>query len=69
MATVHQLHPRVRFDHDILWTVVIDPPHQPRALYSTTSRDLAEVYLRGLWFNNPLAAQYAYILPPAQNVA
>jgi hypothetical protein len=42
----------------------MDPPGRMRALYSTSTRELAEVYLRGLRANNPAVAASAYILPP-----
>jgi hypothetical protein len=53
-----------RLDHPTQWTVVMDPPGRMRALYSTSTRELAEVYLRGLRANNPAVAASAYILPP-----
>jgi hypothetical protein len=67
MATWHQLQAKgVKLYHETDWTVVIDPPHQLRALYRTSSKQLAEVYLRNLKANNPGAAQHAYILKPAR---
>lgn len=64
MATWHQSKAPVRLSHPTQWTVVIDPPHQMRALMSFTTKALAEVYMRGLQANNPHAAQFAYILAP-----
>lgn len=52
--------------HSTEWTVVIDPPGQMRALYRTSTKQLAEVYMRNLRDNNPGAAAHAYILPPAK---
>lgn len=66
MATWHQEQRPVKLYHETEWTVVIDPPNQMRALYRASSRDLAEVYLRGLKANNPGAAAHAYILKPAK---
>lgn len=64
MATWHQQKRPVTLQHDTDWTVVIDPPHQCRALYRTGTRELAEVYMRNLRTNNPSAAAHAYVLPP-----
>lgn len=69
MATWHQQQRPTQLWHATEWTVVIDPPHQMRALYRTSSRDLAEVYMRGLKENNPHAAAFSYILPPRANGA
>jgi hypothetical protein len=66
MATWHQQQRSVRLYHETEWTVVIDPPHQMRALMTFRDRDLAEVYMRNLRANNPGAAQHAYILKPAK---
>lgn len=66
MATWHQERNQVKLFHDSQWTVVIDPPNQMRALYRTSTKELAEVYLRGLKANNPRVAQFAYILKPAK---
>jgi len=66
MATWHQLQRPVKLYHETDWTVVIDPPNQMRALYRTSSKELAEVYMRNLRANNPGAAQHAYILKPAK---
>jgi hypothetical protein len=38
-----------------------------RALMCFTTRDLAEVYMRGLKANNPGAAQHSYILKPEKD--
>jgi len=65
MATWHQQQSKVRLFHPTQWTVVIDPPNQMRALYCTSTKALAEVYLRGLKANNPSAAAHSYILKPA----
>ena len=65
MATWHQQQVSVRLWHPTEWTVVIDPPNQMRALYTTSTKALAECYLRNLKANNPGAAKHAYILPPA----
>jgi hypothetical protein len=64
MATWHQLQRPVQLYHETKWTVVIDPPNDSAALMCFSTRDLAEVYMRGLKDNNPGAARYAYILPP-----
>lgn len=65
MATWHQQQRPTQLWHATEWTVVIDPPNQMRGLYRTSTKDLADVYMRGLKANNPGAAQHAYILPPA----
>jgi hypothetical protein len=69
MATWHQQqadkrNPPRSLAHATDYTVVIDPPGQMRALYSCSTRELADVYMRGLKANNPGAAKHAYILPP-----
>lgn len=64
MATWHQLQNPVPLFHHTDWTVVIDPPHNTRALMRFSTRALAEKYMRDLRFNNPAAATYAYILRP-----
>lgn len=64
MATWHQERHPVRLWHPTLWIVVIDPPGQMRALVTFSSRELAEVYMRGLRENNPGAARHSYILKP-----
>jgi hypothetical protein len=66
MATWHQRQRPVRYWSETEWTVVVDPPNQMTYLYRTSSRDLAEVYIRGLKANNPGAAAHAYILNPFQ---
>ncbi len=70
MATWHQQQADKRnpttFFHAIEWTVVIDPPNQMRALVRFSSKNLAEVYMRGLKENNPGAHQHSYILRPAK---
>ena len=69
MSTWHQQqadkHHPVRLYHATEWTVVIDPPHRMRALYRTSTKVLAEVYMRNLKANDPGAFHHAYILPPA----
>ena len=69
MATWHQEQADKRNSprllHETDWTVVIDPPNQMRALYRTSSKANAEVYMCGLKEHNAGAARYAYILPPA----
>lgn len=52
--------------HATEWTVVIDPPHQMRALMRFSSKNLADVYMRNLKHNNPGAAAHAYILRPSR---
>jgi hypothetical protein len=66
MATWHQQQRPVKLYHPTQWTVVIDPPNEMRALYCTSTKELAEVYMRNLKANNPGAAQHAYILPPVK---
>lgn len=66
MSTWHQDQRPVKLWHETEWTVVIDPPNQMRALYRCSSKDLADVYVRGLKANNPGAAAHAYILKPAK---
>jgi hypothetical protein len=66
MATWHQQQHPVRLWHETDWTVVIDPPNECRGLYRTSTRELAEVYLRNLKANNPRVFPYAYILKPAK---
>jgi hypothetical protein len=67
MATWHQQQRPVKLYHPTQWTVVIDQPNQMRALMCFTTRDLAEVYMRGLKANNPGAAQHSYILKPVKD--
>ena len=64
MSTWHQDQRPVQLFHKTDWTVVIDPPNQMMALYRTSTKQLAEVYLRGLKANNPGAALHSYILKP-----
>ena len=64
MSTWHQQQHPVRLYHPTQWTVVIDPPNQPTALMTFSTKALAEVYMRGLAANNPSAAEHAYILKP-----
>lgn len=66
MATWHQQQRPVTLYHETDWTVVIDPPNQMTALYRTSSKQLAEVYMRGLKANNPAAAKHSYILKPTK---
>lgn len=70
MSTWHQDQARkrgaVRYWHETEWTVLIDPPGRMTGLYRTSSKELAEVYLRNLQANNPGAAQHARIIPPAK---
>ena len=66
MATWHQQQRSVKLYHDTDWTVVIDPPNQMRSLYRTSSKAMAEVYMRGLKANNPGAHAHAYILKPTK---
>jgi len=67
MATWHQQRNPVRYWHETQWTVLINPPNEPVSLYRTSTREMAEVYMRGLRENNPGAARYASILRPAQS--
>ena len=73
MATWHQAQARkrgaVHFWHETKWTVYIDPPNQMTGFYLTSTRELAEVYLRNLQANNPGAARYACIIAPSNNRA
>ena len=68
MATWHQQQarkaPGFRLWHATDWTVVIDPPGEMCGLYRTSTRALADVYMRNLKANNPGAARHAYILAP-----
>ncbi len=67
MATWHQQQAKgVKLYHETDWTVVIDPPNQMTHCYRTSTKELAEVYMRNLKANNPGAAQHAYILRPAK---
>lgn len=66
MATWHQQQRPVKFWHETDWTVVIDPPNQMTALYRTSTKQLADVYLRNLKDNNPSAYAHAYIVRPAK---
>src|SRR5215467_15154688 len=68
MATWHQLQRPTQLFHDTYCTVVIDPPHEMRALYRTATKALAEVYMRNLKANNPHAHAHAYILKPARTI-
>lgn len=67
MATWHQLQRPVKLYHPTQWTVVIDPPHQMRALMHFTTLELAKVYKRNLEGNNPAANAHSYILKPAKD--
>ena len=69
MSTWHQKQRPVPLFHATDWTVVIDPPNQMTHLYRTSTKQLADVYMRCLRENNPGAAQYAYILKPAKKEA
>jgi hypothetical protein len=64
MATWHQMQHPVKLYHATEWTVVIDPPHQMRALMLFSSKALAEVYMRNLADNNPGAHKHSYIVRP-----
>lgn len=64
MATWHQQQRPVKLYHPTQWTVVIDPPHQMRALVTFGTKDMADVYMRGLKENNPAAWGHSYVLPP-----
>ena len=66
MATWHQLQNPVPLFHHTDWTVVIDPPHNTRALMRFETRALAEKYMRDLRFNNPDVAKHSYVLRPLQ---
>lgn len=66
MATWHQQRNPVRYWHETQWTVLIDPPGQSASLYRTATKEMAEVYLRGLRDNNPGQARHASILRPAK---
>jgi hypothetical protein len=68
MSTWHQDRHPVRLFHETQWTVVIDPPHNMRSLYRTSTRELAECYMRGLRDNNPHIAEHAYILKPQKEI-
>jgi hypothetical protein len=47
------------------WKVVVNPPHEVTYIYRTSSKALAEVYMRGLQASNPGVARHAYILGPS----
>jgi len=64
MSTWHQDQRPVRLRHPTQWTVVIDPPHQVRALVTFRTKALADVYMRNLKENNPSAYAHSYILRP-----
>ena len=64
MATWHQQQRPVKLTHATKWTVVIDPPHQMRALMTFDTAALADVYMRNLKANNPQAALHSYVLKP-----
>lgn len=66
MATWHQQQRPVQLFHATEWTVVIDPPNQMTHLYRTSTKALAEVYMRNLKANNPAAHKHAYVLRPAK---
>ncbi len=66
MATWHQKQRPVKLYHETEWTVVVDPPNQMTHLYCTSSKKLADVYMRNLKANNPAAFEHAYILKPAK---
>ena len=63
MATWHQQQRPVKLYHATQWTVIIDPPNQMRACMLFGSRELAEVYMRGLKAG---VAEHSYILKPAK---
>jgi hypothetical protein len=64
MATWHQLQRPANFIHPTQWTVVIDPPGLMRALERFDTKDLADVYMRNLKANNPVAHKHAFICKP-----
>lgn len=64
MATWHQKRAPFHIPADDKWRVVMDPPFDLRAVYETTTRDLAEVYLRNLSHNRPGIAAHSYIAAP-----
>lgn len=66
MSTWHQRRNPVQHWHETLWTVSVDPPNESTYFYRTSTKELAEVYLRGLKENNPDSARYARIIPPAR---
>ncbi len=66
MATWHQSQNPVPLFHNTQWTVVIDPPHNTRALMRFETRVLADKYMRDLQFNNPDVAKHSYVLRPLQ---
>lgn len=65
MATWHQMQRPVKLYHETQWSVVIDPPHQMRAVMTFSTKELAAVYMRNLAANNPGAHKHAYMLKPA----
>lgn len=65
MSTWHQQQRPVKLYHATEWTVVVDPPNQMTHCYRTSTKQLAEVYMRNLKANNPGAAAHAYILKPS----
>jgi hypothetical protein len=68
MSTWHQRRNPAPHWHATQWTVAVDPPEQSTYFYRTSTKELAEVYLRGLKDNNPGAARYARIVPPLSEV-
>jgi len=67
MSTWHQSQRPIKLAHPTEWSVVIDPPGEMHHIYSTSTKELALVYMRNLQANNPDYFQHAYILPPARS--
>lgn len=65
MATWHQQRNPVRYWHETLWTVLIDPPNRSVSLYRTSTRREAEECLDNLKKNSPEDRRHATILRPA----
>jgi hypothetical protein len=65
MSTWHQDRHPVKLYHATDWNVVIDPPHEMRAIMSFSTKQLAEKYMRDLHANNPRVHKHSYIVRPA----
>jgi hypothetical protein len=64
MSTWHQDQVSVRLYHDTDWTIVTDPPNQPRTLWREATREDAEATLARWSARYATDAKYSYILPP-----
>lgn len=64
MATWHQLKRPSRTSHDTQWTVLIDPPGEPRGIARFVSKIQAEAYLEAI---QARGQRYAYLIGPERD--